>query len=267
MTWGHTPAGRKTGSGNRTKRPSPWRRRIGGIFSRKRCAKPWRPSPGCWSGNSIRCWRPWRQSPPKRNVWRISRFQPCWISRRIGRWHCPQARHKRPNQRDFYGLREQWRQGNLKPFARGAETHRGSPVAQRFGSIRTSYCVEADGLLPNIVAKEQPCVVCDELACMPSCPTGALRVLDRFHIQMGTAKVDHHLCLREHGEDCTRRCAMELALPITKEGGIASLSDTAGGCDIHRCGIRPDTGAVKNTRIAADWDVRGSCCPTLPSRQ
>ncbi len=46
------------------------------------------------------------------------------------------------------------------------------------------------GGFPYIIAHSQPCVVCSELACMPACPTGALKVLDRLSLKMGTAKVD-----------------------------------------------------------------------------
>ena len=60
----------------------------------------------------------------------------------------------------------------------------------------------ADGF-PYIVADTQPCVVCESLACMKSCPTGALKLVDRLQIKMGTASVDHHQCLRGHGEGCT----------------------------------------------------------------
>jgi ferredoxin-type protein NapG len=59
----------------------------------------------------------------------------------------------------------------------------------------------ADGL-PYIVATIQACVVCDSLACMRLCPTGALTLVDKFDINMGTAKVSHQTCLRTKGEAC-----------------------------------------------------------------
>lgn len=70
---------------------------------------------------------------------------------------------------------------------------------------------EADGL-PYILAREQPCMVCTSLACMKECPSGALKLVDRLEINMGTAKVDHALCRRDTGEDC--RLCVE-ACPIT----------------------------------------------------
>jgi NAD-dependent dihydropyrimidine dehydrogenase PreA subunit len=54
------------------------------------------------------------------------------------------------------------------------------------------------GGLPYIVARQSPCVICEELACMPACPTGALRPVGAAgDIAMGLAVIDHHRCLRQ----------------------------------------------------------------------
>ena len=58
------------------------------------------------------------------------------------------------------------------------------------------------GGMPYIVPTSRPCVVCDELACMKHCPSGALKLVDKLRIRMGTAKVNQASCLRAHGEDC-----------------------------------------------------------------
>ena len=55
---------------------------------------------------------------------------------------------------------------------------------------------------PAIDAQAQACVVCDDLACMKACPTGALRSLSREEIQMGSAVLRRNLCVRSLGEDC-----------------------------------------------------------------
>ncbi len=56
------------------------------------------------------------------------------------------------------------------------------------------------GGLPYIIARESPCVVCDDLSCMKACPTGALeRLQSRAQIQMGHATSDHTRCLRGMG--------------------------------------------------------------------
>jgi ferredoxin-type protein NapG len=106
---------------------------------------------------------------------------------------------------------------------------------------------------PFILPTDQPCVVCTDLACMPACPTGALRVLDRLAIDMGTAKVDHHLCLRDHGEDCTL-CVD--ACPITREGASP---------DGDAIVIHPASGRVRvRKNICIGCGLCESRCPTYP---
>lgn len=57
---------------------------------------------------------------------------------------------------------------------------------------------------PYVDPDIQPCVLCEELACMRACPSGALRLVeDRTKIRMGTARVDPYSCVRFHGENCT----------------------------------------------------------------
>ena len=67
-----------------------------------------------------------------------------------------------------------------------------------------AQCIRLDeavaGGLPHIVARQSPCVVCDDLSCMKVCPTGALKLVDtRTQIQMGYAITDHSRCLRRDG--------------------------------------------------------------------
>ncbi|HUO10375.1 MAG TPA: 4Fe-4S dicluster domain-containing protein [Phycisphaerae bacterium] len=81
----------------------------------------------------------------------------------------------------------------------------------------------ADGF-PYIVPDDQPCVVCDELACMKSCPTGALRLVDVLQIKMGTAKVDHGYCLRDRGENCTQCVDV---CPVANEAGLQAITVNA----------------------------------------
>lgn len=60
---------------------------------------------------------------------------------------------------------------------------------------------EANGapyINPNLMA----CVVCDALACMKSCPTGALVPIPLFQIRMGTAVWKEHLCVRSQDQSC-----------------------------------------------------------------
>ncbi len=82
---------------------------------------------------------------------------------------------------------------------------------------RSGHCVSAcpvqairvyqseDELLngtPYIDPQVQACVVCEELSCMHACPSGALSVVPRNLIQIGTAEVNYERCLRTTGDDC-----------------------------------------------------------------
>lgn len=57
---------------------------------------------------------------------------------------------------------------------------------------------------PYIDPDLSACVVCDELACMKACPSGALKLVEApTSINMGMARVSHPMCVRSHGEECT----------------------------------------------------------------
>jgi ferredoxin-type protein NapG len=107
---------------------------------------------------------------------------------------------------------------------------------------------------PYIIANEQPCVVCESLACMNQCPTHALRLVDRLKIQMGAARVILDRCVRENGEDC--RACVE-ACPIRGPG-----AGPAGDAII----IHEPTGRVRVRRNACIGC--GLCeknCPPFPA--
>lgn len=111
----------------------------------------------------------------------------------------------------------------------------------------------ADGL-PYIIAANQPCVVCESLACMSACPTGALKPLDRLKIKMGTARVTRSLCRRETGEDC--RLCVE-ACPITGPGAAPEGDAIT---------IHPQTGRViVRKNICIGCGLCESRCPTFPA--
>jgi MauM/NapG family ferredoxin protein len=59
------------------------------------------------------------------------------------------------------------------------------------------------GGFPYIDAEIQACVVCDDLACMKGCPSGALGYVPRWLIDMGTAEWKVESCTRPHGDTCT----------------------------------------------------------------
>jgi ferredoxin-type protein NapG len=119
--------------------------------------------------------------------------------------------------------------------------------------------LDANGLLaggfPYIVAENQPCVVCKELACMKSCPTGALKILNRLDINMGTATVDHQLCLRNHGEACT------LCIDVCPIDGKNPDSPPHPSALF----ISPDTGRIRvRKNVCVGCGLCENRCPTEP---
>ncbi len=121
-----------------------------------------------------------------------------------------------------------------------------SAICSRCGicvQVCPAQCIKLDkqGLIgeghPYIVAAESACVVCDSLACMNNCPTGALKPIDKLQINMGLAKVTHSTCLRHHGEDCrlcVDACTLgETAIMISTESGrVRVKQDGCIGCGL-----------------------------------
>ena len=122
------------------------------------------------------------------------------------------------------------------------------------------------GRHPYIMPEVQPCVVCDSLACMKECPSGALKLVDRARIKMGTARVNLELCVRETGEEC--RICLD-ACPIMgdaagPEGGALYIHEATGrvrvrrrtcvGCGLceNRCPTRPAAITVAPYRDLVD---------------
>ena len=118
------------------------------------------------------------------------------------------------------------------------------------------------GGLPYIVARDSPCVVCDELSCMSACPTGALTpVADAEQIRMGVARVDVHRCLR--------------TAPLDRGQPVSVGGPPAGGEDCRICVTQCPLGdkaiGVSDTGLI---EVRNGCigcgicewaCPTEPT--
>ncbi len=88
---------------------------------------------------------------------------------------------------------------------------------------------------PYIVAMQQACVVCDDLSCMKACPSGALHLVAKEQIAMGTAHVDLATCVRSRSEpcrECVDRCPIgESALAFDARGRV----DVRSGC--VGCGV------------------------------
>ena len=69
---------------------------------------------------------------------------------------------------------------------------------------RPAAAARPDAQFPVISASRRPCRLCTDLACMASCPSGALVRTERDRIHMGTAAWSAEQCLRTAGYECTR---------------------------------------------------------------
>jgi len=70
-------------------------------------------------------------------------------------------------------------------------------------AIRIDHSGQEGAGFPYIDVDYQPCVLCDGQPCMPACPTGALQIIEREKIDMGTANWFAPTCRLTSGEDCT----------------------------------------------------------------
>jgi MauM/NapG family ferredoxin protein len=94
------------------------------------------------------------------------------------------------------------------------------------------------------------CVVCDELACMKACPSGALKLVDRPQaIRIGLAIVNHDRCVRSTGEDCTlciEKCPFGTeAIDLDKDGRIEVKSPGCVGCGVCQFYCPPTPKAIR----------------------
>lgn len=108
---------------------------------------------------------------------------------------------------------------------------------------------ESEGILaglPIIDASAQPCLMCDDMPCVPVCEAGVLRM--DAPVAMGIAKIDSLTCLAFQGTVCTicvEHCPVEGA--ITMEAGrpiINSESCTGCGVCLYVCPAPSPTGCA-----------------------
>jgi ferredoxin-type protein NapG len=108
-------------------------------------------------------------------------------------------------------------------------------------SVCPAHCIKLDSLgvkgngAPYIEPSEMPCVICDSLACMHNCPSGALLPTPTAEIDMGTAEWDPHTCLRTHDDPCqicVDQCPMGTAALELKGTQIVVHPDGCSGCGV-----------------------------------
>ena len=94
---------------------------------------------------------------------------------------------------------------------------------------------------PYVDPDLRACVLCDELACMKACPSGALQLVGKFEIRMGLAHADDGLCLRSHGENCTLcidKCPISAAaIRLSADGRVEIIDPAATGIGCTGCGV------------------------------
>ena len=104
---------------------------------------------------------------------------------------------------------------------------------------------------PYIAPDEQPCVICDSLACMYVCPSGALQIVYAEDIRIGLAVFNAETCLRTKEVACTYcvdTCPIgEEAIRLTPEGIVEVIDSGCTGCGVcqYACPTAPKSIVVK----------------------
>ena len=104
---------------------------------------------------------------------------------------------------------------------------------------------------PYIDPDEQPCVICDSLACMYVCPSGALQPVYAEDIKIGVAVFTAETCLRTKAVDCTYcidTCPIGTdAIHLTSEGVVEVIDSGCTGCGVcqYACPTSPKSIVIK----------------------
>ena len=104
---------------------------------------------------------------------------------------------------------------------------------------------------PYIDPDEQPCVICDSLACMYVCPSGALETVFAEDIRIGLAVFNAETCLRTKEVACTYcidTCPIgEDAIHLTAGGVVEVIEPGCTGCGVcqYACPTAPKSIVVE----------------------
>ncbi|MBL8843478.1 MAG: 4Fe-4S dicluster domain-containing protein [Planctomycetes bacterium] len=89
---------------------------------------------------------------------------------------------------------------------------------------------------PYLVPSQRACVVCEDLACMKACPSGALTLVPKEAIRIGLAEVHHGDCRRSFGEpcrECVDRCPLgSAAIGLDERGRVEVRQPGCIGCGV-----------------------------------
>ena len=104
---------------------------------------------------------------------------------------------------------------------------------------------------PYIDPDDQPCVICDSLACMYVCPSGALQTVYAEDIRMGLAVFSVETCLRTKDVACTYcidTCPIgAAAIHLTTAGVVEVIESGCTGCGVcqYACPTSPKSLVVQ----------------------
>lgn len=89
---------------------------------------------------------------------------------------------------------------------------------------------------PYIDPDIKACTLCDSLACMEACYSGALQRMPREQIRMGVARVEQWRCARDRGQscdECVQQCPVGgAAIGIDPWGRVEVLPGGCTGCGV-----------------------------------
>jgi len=122
--------------------------------------------------------------------------------------------------------------------------------------IKIDYSGSRGKGAPYIDPNQMSCVLCDSLACMNSCPSGALQLVPLSDIDMGTAQWIEHTCVRSYGNECTicvDNCPVGTMALEVRDSRIHVNEDHCTGCGVcqNKCPTDPKSIVVmpKSARI------------------
>ncbi len=104
---------------------------------------------------------------------------------------------------------------------------------------------------PYIDPDAQPCVICDSLACMYVCPSGALHPVYAEDIKIGLAVFTAETCLRTKEVDCTYcvdTCPIGSdAIHFTSDGVVEVIDSGCTGCGVcqYACPTSPKSIVIR----------------------